>query len=510
MQRMADLRQIRQGETDQEEQDYQRLQRAIDRRIAVQQSFLKERAQESLLQKKGGIEFGLAAQQQAAQAKRDAMQQQYEQSNMYQRAGIAADAAYNQHGYATQRDKQQTQDILKRDTLQHGFMTQRDKQAALDQQNRDERQFGYQTQRDATQQGYTRQNMYQRETADISAKWQEQIQQARNAGMDFSEAQKQDMKVREEAFRKNVLSNPNLDEGQKQQAMTIYQRQLSAIIPNEKVQKPEDGLNQSVIFHEPTQSWFRVGRDSKGFPTYDPLGSGGGGPKPVDPEKQAAEQRNNMLKREETLIKLDKEIRSEIDPETDTPKFKTQDEIDEEKLKRLAPYERFYTDPASPSSLPPHELYQLKAKRDELKAIEKQQRDAKTLNMADSLRLRSGDSEFNPAAQAAYENDPPPKQLPPEQMQDSAAQPAQVPVSSKTIDDQLKQSLTVGDRETAAALKAVKDITAKYKGVPPIGSTERDDLDAAMRFLGAKGYKFDTAKKKRNADFEGALGGWQQ
>ena len=464
--------QLRRAEEHQRKQEiYQRYQRAIDRRIAGQQAFLKEREQKNLVNQKGGVESALMAQEAAAQERRDAQLHGYGQQDANRRAGINADASAQQFGYATSRDKQHQADLLKRDAVQQDY-----------QKQRDNKQNDYTIQRDERQQGYTQQNMYQRETADISAKWQDQIQQSRNNGMDFSEKQQQEMNVLDEAFRKNVLNNPNLDEGLKQRAMLEHQRKLSSIVPNEKVQKPEDGLNQSVIFHEPTKSWFRVGRDSHGFPTYEPLGggSGGGGPKPVDPEKQAAEQRNNMLKREETLIKLDKEIRSEIDPETDTPKFKTQDEIDEEKLKRLAPYERFYTE----SGLPPHELYQLKAKRDDLKAIEKQQRDAKTLNMADSLRLRSGDSEFNPAAQAAYEGDPAP------------AQQSPVPVSSTNIDDQLKKTESSGDKDAAAALQTIKLLTEKYAGAPPQGTRDDAAFTNALRTLETKGISIDGQKRQ--------------
>ena len=90
-----------------------------------------------------------------------------------------------------------------------------------------------------------------------------------------------------------------------------------------------------------------------------------------------------------------------------------------------------------------------------------------------------------------------------------------VPVVSKTIDDQLKQSVTGGDIETATALKAVKDLTAKYKGNPPYGSEDRAILEDAMRFLAAKGYKFGSKKKQpKEADkFLDAIrtqGTWQQ
>ena len=384
---------LRQRARGQARDDYARLQIAQDRYSSARRQNYDSNYNRQLDDEKERREREKIEQQQAFLAKRDETLHMYDQQNVSQRAGISAEAAEQQFGFQSQRDKQQTQSQMDRDTLQHGFQTSRDRA-----------QFGFQTQRDETQQGYTQQNMTQRETFSVASKWQEQIQQARNAGMDFSEKQQQEMTLMEETFRKNVLNNPTLDEGLKQRAMLEHQRKLAGIVPNQKVKTGQQQLQESLQFDERVPGVpFLMGRDSQGNLTFQPLGGGGGGPKQVDPAKQAEEQRKNMLKREETLIKLDKEIRSEIDPDTDTLKYKTQDEIDEEKLKRLAPYERFYTE----SGLPPHELYQLKAKRDELKAIEKQQKDAKTINMADSLRLRSGD----PAAQTAYEANPQPEQV---------------------------------------------------------------------------------------------------
>ena len=551
------LYELRQRAQEQGDEDYARLQNAYDRYYVSRQSNYDSHEQRRQEDEKERRERERLEQQQAFLAKRDETLHMYDQQNVNQRAGISAEAAEQQFGYQTQRDKQQTRAQMDRDTLQHGFQTSRDRA-----------QFGFQTQRDETQQGYTQQNMTQRETFSVASKWQEQIQQARNAGMDFSEKQQQEMTLMEETFRKNVLNDPFLDEGLKQRAMLEHQRKLAGIVPNQKVKTGQQQLQESLQFDERVPGVpFLMGRDSQGNLTFQPLGGGGGGPKQVDPAKQAEEQRKNMLKREETLIKLDKEIRSEIDPDTATLKYKTQDEIDEEKLRRLAPYERFYTE----SGLPPHELYQLKAKRDELKAIEKQQRDGKTINMGDSLRLRSGDPAAqtayemgdslrlrsgDPAARTAYEADPP-QQMPgqtssgpwpvasemdatdPPQPMPGQTSPGQwpvasemdamegrpmppvaapqnpVPVVSKTIDDQLKQSVTGGDIETATALKAVKDLTAKYKGNPPYGSEDRAILEDAMRFLAAKGYKFGSKKKQpKEADkFLDAIrtqGTWQQ
>lgn len=437
-------------------------QRARDSYLAALQRSIDRRAQKALVKQKGGIDAARDAQQEAAQARRDKMQQLYEQQNASQRAGINADSAAQQHRYTSQRDKQQQldqlqrdaqqqgytlqrddrqfgqetqrdrrqhgnqlerdaiqqgyttdrdrqqfgydsqrseqqfgqqiqrdtmqdtfssrrerqqqKDLLQRDRSQFGFDTQREQQQneyqsqrdqrlqGFDVQN-DERQFGQQQQRDERLQGYDVQNATQRETFDVTAKWQDQVNQARNNGMDFSETQRKQMNDMDSAFRTNVLNGP-FDEGQKQEAMLQYQRKLSAIIPNDRVRNPQDQLQQSLLFDERVPGVpFMMGYDSQGRPTFEPLGSSGGGAKQEDPEKTAAELRKLNLERDHSLAKMRKEVASETDPETEARLFKTPDEIDEETLKRFSADENFYQE----SGLPRHGMYEMSAQRQQQK-----------------------------------------------------------------------------------------------------------------------------------------------
>lgn len=480
------------------QQDRQEMTMA-DRRAAAESELASQRNQHesNLINQRGDIESSMFSQQQLAQARRDEIQQMYGQQNAAYKAGLDSAAMEQQFGYSTQRDEQQSKAQQERDALQFGYSTQRDQQQSRDQLLRDKTQFGYSTQRDAQQQQYTQQNMYQRETADVSARWQEQIQQARNNGLDFSEKQQAEMKQLDEAFRKNVLNGP-FDEGLKQQAMLEHQKKLAGIVPNQKIQNPIDGLKQNVIQDDRTGVWFRVGRDSNGYPTYEPLssGSGGGAGKAPDPEKIAADQRKMMRDREHDLQKLDEKLRNEIDPETDTRKFKTQEEIDKEKMRIFAADERFYTD----SGLPPHEMYQLHARREEAKqqAEQKKQKERAGRSQYDLAPDRNQQPQMPQSGVAG------PSQSP-------AAPQKQGPVSATNLDSKLATAQYEGDQDTATALEAVKLITAKYGGAPPAGTQEFNDLIEAYRLLRSKGVSIEAPTKKREPNaFQDAQGGWMQ
>lgn len=436
------------------------------------------------------------------QLKRDEVQQQYSTQSEQQQHGNQLERDASQFGYSTLENRQQQRHTLERDAMQFG-----------QQMQRDEVQNDYSMQRSEQEQQFTQQNLYQRETADVAAKWQEQVQTARNSGLDFSPRQQQEMKEMDASFRKNVLGNPDLDEGLRQRAMLMHQQKLALIIPEDKVQDPKQGLDQSVLFHEPTNSWFMVGRDPKGNTTYEPLGTNGGGPDPAKQqaeqqkqealqEKKAAELRKLERDRENDFQKLHREIKDEIDPETLEKVYKNQDEVDEEALKRFASDERFYTG----SGLQPHEMYQLKAQREE----QKKQRDSQRPSQYDVKRTPAASQQ--PSQQTPvnpYRQQPQAQPMPPADPRQPITNP--VTVSSKNLDDQVKQSITSGDEASAAAMQAVKTITAKFKGVPPLGTPERAELEDAMRFLGAKGFKFAAEEKKaKQFDFQENLGGWQQ
>jgi hypothetical protein len=402
-------------------------------------------------------EAAMEQQKNNAQLKRDKLQQQFEQANTAQRANISSGLAAQDNQYATQRDQSQYKRMMARDESQQRYMTQRDRQQALEQQQRDE-----------LLQGFTRQNMAQRETADVAARWNEQVMQARNAGLDFSPRQQQEMKQLDATFRKNVL-NGNLTEDLKQQAMLLHQKQLSAIIPEDKVQKPEDQLKQSLHFDERLPGVpFLMGRDSQGNPTFEPLPLGGGstgGKRQADPEQQAAERRKMVLEREKALQKLHREITQEVDSEANPIKRSPQ-EIDNEVMKRFAADEVFYVE----SGLPPHELYQLKAKQDQQKQQEQQQ----------------PQTQVNPWRQKLS------GQQSPSGLPEMPKPKMPVSVTTSDIDARVSEMETGGDAESAAALRAIKEIAAKHGGSPPSGSEDKMIFDEAAAFLRAKGVSLQT------------------
>jgi len=74
-------------------------------------------------------------------------------------------------------------------------------------------------------------------------------------------------------------------------------------------------------------------------------------------------------------------------------------------------------------------------------------------------------------------------------------------VSSSSLDERLSEIEQSGDVETTAAMRAVKEISAKYNGAPPDGSEEQELFREALLFLEAKGVSFSaktrTAKKAK-------------
>lgn len=223
-----------------------------------------------------------------------------------------------QFGYDTSRANQQHGNTMQRDSALNEFDTQRDVRQNQYQSQRDNRLNMFDVNREARQQQYTQQNAYQRETAEVSARWQENIQKARNAGMDFSAAQQQEMTKLDETFRKNVLNSPvDYDEGLKQRAMLEHQKKLAAIIPNEKVKSPQDMYKQARIFDEELGMYFLHGQDAKGNSTFEPIGGMNDGIAEQQrmqqmqqekerqvAEKQADAQRKAMLERQREFMSI--------------------------------------------------------------------------------------------------------------------------------------------------------------------------------------------------------------
>jgi hypothetical protein len=520
---------------------------------AALQAAIERRERKQAEEEKARAEAARAAQQEAAQFRRDKRQQQYEQQNTAQRGFIASDAAAQSNRYTTLRDQQQTKDTLKRDSLQARLMAERDREQAREQALRDQRQFGFATQenqqqfgnqmqrdamqqgyaterdmmqqghtlqrdymqsgiqaqrdqrlnefdamRDERQQGYTQQNMYQRETAEISARWQEQVQQLRNSGMDFSEAQKKEMNILDATFRKNVLNNPDLDEGLKQAAMLQHQRKLAGIIPDERVQDPKQNLDQSLMFHEPTKSWYMMRPDSQGRPTFEPLG---GGEDSGMKAQQQAEQKQVEQKRTATAKRLDEfenlvnKLETTLN-DKDERAYKTREDAVKAAMDIFAAKEDYYR---SEYDLPPLWAFQKEADevraKEEEKLLNQQKNKPVPVNpyrqpqpalpqdggMAGSLQLRSGDGTL-PQTPAG----------------------SQKPTATN-IDEKIQQTAAKGDAEGNAALEVIKRVTAK--GPPKPGTPEFQYLMDAYRIIQKNGISIDDMKKPPGRDIVPPYGG---
>lgn len=417
-----------------------------------------------------------------------------------------------QFGHQMQRDRFQHGNTLERDNMQFGYDSLRAQQQHGNTLERDQFQNQFSTEqdtrrnqfdvaRDAQQQKYTQQNQYQRETAEISARWQEQIQQARNAGMDFSERQKQEMKELDAVFRKTVMTNDDLDEGLKQQAMLLHQKKLSAIVPEEKIRKPEEGLNSSLIFHEPTKTWVKVGKDPKGFETYEPWSVDDNGMAQqqmmqqkmqqqqeqhlqAQQEKQRLQQEkiaDDRIKAEGDRIKdfnsLVNDIRNELGPD-ETPMYPTRAAAIAEAKTRFADTDNYYQ---QSYGLQPHPIY-----KDEMKdgtpVPFRPTTGPQKPPVADQYRQRLQERQAQQPQQQGFQPKPGPQ--------------APVPMSSTNIDSHMEKTMAGGDKEAAAALQTIKLISAKNNGgPPPAGSQDLMDMVKAIKYLREKGIAIQPSKQ---------------
>lgn len=330
----------------------------------------QERQRDLALRARDARQFGYSMQENdqkfGQQLQRDYYQQGYDLQRAQQQHGNTLERDAAQFGYDTRREQQNARNTMQRDMLQGGIQAQRDQRLNEFDLAQQENQFQNTLQRDQMQQQFEQQNLYQREAADIAAKWQDQVAQARNAGLDFSVRQQKEMQDLDASFRKNVLNGP-YDEGLKQRAMVEHQKKLAAIIPEEKVQNPQEGLNSSVMFHEPTGTWFMQSRDSRGFPVYEPLGSKSSG---QGEDKQAAAKREALFDREDRFQKIVDKLATEIDPATEMPVYKSREEVIKAALDQFAPYEQHYR---QEYGLPPMAPYQAEA--DKIRAKELRARD---------------------------------------------------------------------------------------------------------------------------------------
>lgn len=250
-----------------------------------------------------------------------------------------------QYGLDSRRQAQQQRDTLQRDLLQGGLQEKRDILQNQFQSERDSRMNIFDTQRDMRRQQFEQQNFIQRETADVAAKWQEQIQQARAAGMDFSPAQQQKMKQMDAVFREKVL-NGDLSEDLKLRAGLEHQKQLAAIIPENKVSTPDNEISQQFYEH-PKLGLLKRTIDRNGNPDWQPMEVGMGEQAGMmrqqaqDQQRQAEAMSKKQLERINQFQNVYDQVESILD-ENDRPKFNTPEKVMAEAMRRFAPRERIY------------------------------------------------------------------------------------------------------------------------------------------------------------------------
>jgi hypothetical protein len=425
------------------------------------------------------------------QLQRDATQMGYQQERdqFQQDATLKRDAM--QFGFNTLRDDQQQQNLLERDTLQDVQQRQRDERLnqfdvqADDrrQQNvlqRDEIQQGFSVDRAQMQQEFTRESMYQREAAEISARWQGQVQQARSAGMEFSDRQRKQMQEMDATFRKNVLNGP-WDEVMKQRALVEHQKKLSAIIPEQRVTSPDEEISQQFRM-DPEWGPMKRRFDSQGRPDWEPLGMGGSG---GGEDRQAMQREKDIqratFEREDKFNDLVDRLASEVDPVSGEPKYPNRGAVMQEAKRRFdrteANYREIY-------GLPPHPLWQ---------------------HEADELRGAAASSAIGWDASPMQSADPQQQMgLSPDRLSGDSplalrklSEP--VTISPTTIDDQMGQLQSQGEPEAAAALARIKELTAQFKGAPPDGTPEKAEMIDAIRFLKAKGVSLSGSQEQDRA-----------
>ena len=438
------------------------------------------------------------------QLQRDAIQQDYGVQNDERQFGQQVQRDVMQDTFTNRRDENQQRNLLQRDQQQFGYQSARDQQQNAYQGQRDERlqgyseqdakrAFGYQQQRDERLQGYDTQNATQRETADIRSKWMDQVQQQRNNGFDFSPKQQKEMQQMEETFLRQVLNNPELDEGLKQDAMRQYQMKLAGFIPNEKVRVPQQTFEQSIVRDPETGEKFLTIRDPQGFERFEPIGSGGAGQQQKE-DPQIKLQRDAMFKREDEFLKIRDKIASKSDPETGEPLY-SDEEIDKLAMDEFAPKEAHYR---KLYELPPQAKYQKEADIERQKMEQKRQRNPQRPSQYDVNRP-APPMQPQPAPQMQPDAVRAQQELQQnlETMRKPTSPPAKtkpVAVSSTNIDDQLKTTMDSGDQESATALQFIKVLTDKHGGFPPQGTQDFADLLDAVQLLESRGIAIDGKK----------------
>lgn len=346
-------------------------QRGTLKRTDIQNQFEAAQARQRALdqERRDRLQFGFSQQENQQQfenqMQRDAAQNQFTNQRDFM-----------QFGYDTLRGDQQQQQTLERDKFQQEQQQRRDMLLNEFEVQGDQRAQKNIIERAQLDQKFTQQNMYQRQAEEISAKWQDQIAQARNAGLDFSERQKKEINDLDAAFRKNVLNGP-YDELIKQQAMVEHQKKLAAIVPEQRVVTDAEQFANGTYFDPKSQMLFAKRAGRNGAPEYDPIGTAT--PNGTAINQQQRQQQQQQEKQLETVrkAKLEREDRfQEILDAVSTAEnkngdllFGTPEAAMEEAMRRFEPYEATYR---QDYGLPPLAPY--KAKEEAKQAAEAMRR----------------------------------------------------------------------------------------------------------------------------------------
>jgi hypothetical protein len=415
--------------------------------------------------------------------------------------GIQADRDERLNMFGAEEDQRQQRNTLERDTLQNQFQSERDARLNI-----------FDTQRDVRRQQFEQQSRYQQEIEGVSARWQEQVNAAKSAGLDFSPQQQKEMQDLDRAFRRNIL-NGDYPEDIKQRAMLEHQKKLAAIIPEQKVVSDQQLFDQSIVLDEKTGSRMLAVRDPRGGIKFEPLQTSG---MPDEGnlryQEQAAQKqqeaiRKAMLQREDEYQGLIDRLASETDAEMN-PKYSSAEDVKNEAMKRFARKEQVYREHYK---LPPLAPFQEEA--DQVRAAQEAAAAKKPQNPYRAILQQPSSAETpvsGPNAPMAPQLSKP--EIDEEILRKRNSQQntgSAVELSSSNLADQINAAKKSGNNEAVKALNTIDQLTRKLGGrTPEEGSEEMESLIEALKVIRKNGYSVQPKAApvtEPSAFFDGAM-----
>lgn len=506
-------RQSRQSERDQAEQQQQYAAALAAQRanIAADQAAADARYRQQFAQQQQQADRKTQESESRARRQQQLLDIQAQTDRDRRQFGAEAEQQQRQNLYQFYRDMLQHQNTLDRDVAQYGLnamQSQQDLHGRMQQEylqgqiqaDRDLRLYQYDVQqrqmqdealrqRDAiafqqatmqreAEQKFARQSQFEREAADIAARWQAGVQERKDAGLDFSPQQQQQMQKMEEAFYANVVSS-NLPDDVKARAAVRYQQQLSAIMPSQKVITPEQEINDQFYLH-PQLGMMQRRVGSNGLPEWNPIGMGGEGAGSAGDSQAAqlqfAAAQKAQLAQEKAMNDARKQRIDEFEKVYDslatatTPAgdamYDTATPDGQQKLldaakRRFEARERVYTENIGlePFDVSPYQPTNAPPAQSQPRVFES--------NYGDRANaIRSGANTQTPAT------------TPP-------STGATKPANSK-LNSQFQLAAENADSDAIEALGRVAELTAK--GPPRLGSQEMQELTVLLEVLAAGGY----------------------